>query len=920
MGLSNRKILIGIAISILAVLFLVFILWDQSGQGTENPIKLIPQDAALVIRVNNDQFFHKLFKKQSPIWEEIGRLGFLQEAYGQLAALDSVINTNPNVHHFFDGTESFVSLHANGASQFEMLITLIPPAGMTDREKAEIMQSMLHARILLDASRKYEGIDIIAFQSKISGRKYFLAEVDNIIQYSTSSILIEEAIRQSSLNSSLLDSPAFFKVYQTSGKNKDANFYVSLKHLNQVLSQFSNTTIRKKLAELTYIGTWSELDLNLNPNQILLNGLLREEDSVTTIMSLIGKSDPVRITVDKIFTDDVSFFYVIGSDNIPRTYQNYVKLLRYQGMYTVYSRGIESVNAVLQCNIEKTLQPLINNELALVHRSIGVDKGATYVVMHCNSGSEAISEFEALLKRYYGNNSDYQYTCKLDNSLSRTIYKMPVDGFCGKVFGPLFDFIDKTYFTKIDNYIVFGESVDYLKDFLYQNTLKNTLETDIAYKEFQASLAGKSYVLLYNNLGKAQGFYGQFLADNIQKIWESELPNLQKLRSAGFQIGEVSKMPYVNFMLNYIEDVYEEPQTVWESQLDTSFSFKPVFLTNHYTNQKEIFIQDYKNSIYLINQSGRILWKQPLGEAINSEVYQVDYYKNGKLQILFSTSNYLHLIDRNGNYIERYPVRLRESASAGMSLFDYDNNLDYRIFIPGADKKVYAYSKEGTLVTGWQFDGAEHQVNNPLQHVRIGAKDFIVLKDKNKVYFLDRRGSNRVKPQKQVRLSDANNIYIENTGQLNTSFIVTTDTTGGIVKFFFDGSVKEQVLDETFSHNHRFAFYDITADGKDDYVMLENGQLRVWEQNGKPVYKCKTTATDNILPMYYQFSASDRKLGLVSVEEQKIYLIDNDGKNYKGFPLSGNTAFSIGFLEPGSTRFNLLVGGRNNFLYNYFVH
>jgi hypothetical protein len=72
-------------------------------------------------------------------------------------------------------------------------------------------------------------------------------------------------------------------------------------------------------------------------------------------------------------------------------------------------------------------------------------------------------------------------------------------------------------------------------------------------------------------------------------------------------------------------------------------------------------------------------------------------------------------------------------------------------------------------------------------------------------------------------------------------------------------------------------------------------------------------------PVYYHFSHNNRKIGLVSEEEEQIFLINNNGDMYKNFPLEGKTLFSIGYFDLTSSRFNLIVGGRNNFLYNYAV-
>lgn len=82
---------------------------------------------------------------------------------------------------------------------------------------------------------------------------------------------------------------------------------------------------------------------------------------------------------------------------------------------------------------------------------------------------------------------------------------------------------------------------------------------------------------------------------------------------------------------------------------------KPVPVTNHVTGEREIFVQDENNDVYLLNDAGRVLWRLALGESINSDVVQVDAFRNGKLQYLFSTPSRLHLVDRNGEYVGNFP-------------------------------------------------------------------------------------------------------------------------------------------------------------------------------------------------------------------------------------------------------------------------
>jgi len=61
----------------------------------------------------------------------------------------------------------------------------------------------------------------------------------------------------------------------------------------------------------------------------------------------------------------------------------------------------------------------------------------------------------------------------------------------------------------------------------------------------------------------------------------------------------------------------------------------------------------------------------------------------------------------------------------------------------------------------------------------------------------------------------------------------------------------------------------------------------------------------------------DRKIGIVSANDNRIYLINNDGTIYNGFPKTGRTLFSIGYLVKAQNKFFLVTGSDENFVYSY---
>ena len=93
----------------------------------------------------------------------------------------------------------------------------------------------------------------------------------------------------------------------------------------------------------------------------------------------------------------------------------------------------------------------------------------------------------------------------------------------------------------------------------------------------------------------------------------------------------------------------------------------------------------------MISADAKILWSAPVSGPVLSDVFQIDLYRNGKIQYLFNTKEKLYLIDRNGNSVSGFPVVFDSPATNGVNVFDYDNNRKYRYFIAFENRTVKAF-------------------------------------------------------------------------------------------------------------------------------------------------------------------------------------------------------------------------------------
>ena len=439
---------------------------------------------------------------------------------------------------------------------------------------------------------------------------------------------------------------------------------------------------------------------------------------------------------------------------------------------------------------------------------------------------------------------------------------------------------------------------------------------DGAYSLYSEYLASKVNFQAFVSMHSNNGVLDEMLSKKTQSSFSKNRENLEKFYGISWQFSFEGDLVYNNLIIKHQPMKNMSAATQWEARLDTLIAFKPAIVKNHNSGAKEIFIQDLKNNVYLINSSGRILWKKEIDNAILGEIHQVDYYKNGKLQYLFNTKNRLHPIDRNGNYVERYPIKFQDETELPLALFDYDKRKNYRIFVCAANQKVHVFNIQGKTVQGFKFTKADNKIIAPVQHVRNNNKDYIIVTDESRTYILNRRGETRVKMKKQFNPSP-NNLYNFQRGNSHRKGrLVRTDVDGLLYFVYFDGTVETKDIDD-FASNHYFDVLDVTGDNVYDFVYIDANKLSVFDLSGKKEFTYKFDNEIKMSPSFYKFSANRNYIGVTDAKGQQIYLIDGSGNILEGFPLRGKTKFSIGFLEKGATTFNLIVGGDEQYLYNY---
>jgi hypothetical protein len=887
--MGKRIAIVSVILLISGLAVIVYFLQQGRRDLFTDPYKAISRDACIVIETVDLKSFMNSLTTGRGLFGEIGKVKELNRFNQELKFLADQLNKENFKKLFNEGT-AIISLKADNRGEIMPLISKPVPGELRSRHIKDMLSS---SGITGVAETKLNGNSIIEIPFMSEHRKdtAYISLKSGLMVCSCSKELVEEAGIQIEKGTDIRNVPGFSRVLMASGKNADKIFIV-FPNLPDLLKPLLTAGRKKLSTNIARLAGTAEGDIYISEDGLVLSGYTETLDS-SELLYRYKSLPPREFHTYKILPSSTVLFETLVLPSL-----------------SLDSRSDSSVSKEAVALAGK-IRPYTGEEIT---RAIINIKGKpvsdnTLIIYELNNRVQA----EQLFLEEPGAKNEVLYF-EPDDQVKIPVYRTSFKGLI-RVLLPGFapDFNEK-YFTFYDSYMIAGNSYGTVSRLLYDNLLNKTLVNDILYRDFVNTLPSRAGYFFFCIPSHITDYLAAFFNENIINALKSNRNSLNKIQAAGYKFASSNGMIYNSLSIKFKEEAREESTTEWETLLDTTASIKPFFFTNHITGAKEIFIQDMKNNTYLINAAGRVLWKVPLNERIISTIYMVDYFRNGKYQLLFSGKNYIHLLDRNGNYVERYPVKLRSPATNSMTMFDYDNNLNYRLFVAGEDKMIYSYDKTGSVVKGWKPFRTTGLVKAEISYFRVSGKDFIVAADESSVYFLDRTGNKRINLKEPVTKAVGSAMRM-NPG--SEPSVVCSSPDGTIQYIYFDGNVKKFSL-KNFSGDNSFDFFDVDGDGFGEYIFIDKGILYLYNHNRSEIFTREFGSDELSGPINFIFSATDRKIGVFDITKNLIYLIGKNGKTMNGFPLRGASMFSIGKLSDKSG-WHLIVGGTDRFLYNYKI-
>jgi hypothetical protein len=845
---------------------------------TLKPLHVLPDNCFALIEVKEPKDFIAQLTQGNLMWEEFLKISDVKKFNKTLLLLDSLTSAD-DVKDYFGKEPIFIAYYG-------------------DEKKSDAVYSFN----LGDVNETQNAINF--FTQKFSAKKqkdntyqciltaddekniFYLNVETGLVLASANEALLNDIVAKSN-KQTLSENKNFMSAYSGASKDKGLSLYFHFPAFyKQAWSQFISTSLAGEFFTLE-TERWFPADVGIEPAEVSAKGFLPKDSTV--LYNVIRNQEPDNFknlfSVLPYHTSQLEAVNISDYGNFVR--DNYKSNIEQR--HLDLKKYSDSLSSDAQTEIAK-----FAGNYATVFSAGNNDSIFQYGFFNISDNERAISFLKSICDSVYV----LADTANLFYFENGNLFKNLSAGF----------FKQEYKFASVNTEgIVFCNSrsgiAGYRKTSSKNNFSANERATVFIRENFNTEL---NY-LFYADVFKAKEKLQSGLSGSINKLLNEASELYEKFDAIAFSLQKIKETIFFNAQAGFNPKYKMYQNTLWETLVDTDLYKLPIPVINHKTGEGELVCQDINNNLYLLSNTGKILWKKNVHEKITGNILQADYFANGKLQLIFVTENNIHVIDRNGNYITGFPVKIKSGAAGGISLFDYDHSKNYRLWIPLKNNTVCCLSSSCKLVDGFIPVNIKAPLSHPVKQLVLQQKDYFVLTDTlGNVYVTNRKGEER---QKITNKLPAGNypLYYDIGKDISKTYLCYVDIKSKtFCRLSLDDKLEKIEL-QPENKPEGFFFDTLQQNASPLVVLVSENHFEVFDFFGKKISAIKTSR--DMMPLASCLNFSD-KIIYASLERSSGILIMANASQ----KLPNENEVKLSDL-PGAYN---LIAGQPNYLIGYY--
>lgn len=731
-----------------------------------------------------------------------------------------------------------------------------------------LMQELDKNKSIEISSHEFNGRTI--FELKNEDHSMSIAQSGQTIICSKYPTLIEEALIQVANNTSEIAS----YLNSSSYKNKDAAVYLNLDNITLLGNSFTKTGNQFVFDQFKKFGSSIFANFSCNENGISVEGEIPESSKNDAFMKKVNASDNLATEINSgsvPFNSGLSIFQKcdpkqIGGNKPNSLFNKYIAPW-FDGQWTFVIPENQGENfgscLVLACSDERRADNLIS--------------------MYTKDSSK-----EPL--RYRG----FQFEELDGTSLANLLVSDEVA-----------QFYQQSWLGVINNTVVFGNSISAIESLVDQILNQQSIRLDERIDDFLKTYASGTNVILQSR------YLDEFFKLDASPSFEKSL-----LKHGGSYSVFSPALLNIDQSGNINGQIHIGSQNgsggsnkAWNVALDAPVKGRPTIVKNKNTGVKEILIKDNNNALYSIGVNGQKNWKIELQSPLLSEIYPVDFYQNGEQQLVFNTRNHIFVIDKYGEALDNFPLRLSTEATNGL-LFIPTGTTPF-LFVPCINETVYGYDLTGRPLSGWQPNIGLGLVEKEMKFLNQKNNKFIVaVNNEGTLSFVSVSGEIEFVAALESKIIGE----LEIDRREGFDVVIATCENGKTFTVNQEGSYfskKYLPLDAKSA----FLTENVMGGASEELIFTKGNVVSIFNTVEK-IFDSPIEGDIESVFICPSSKSEPANIGLFSKVENRVYMLNATGEIVDGFPIKATSPFVINDLFDTGEKV-VIAGGNDNNVFAY---
>ena len=557
---------------------------------------------------------------------------------------------------------------------------------------------------VLAAGRDQSAVETVLADSQ--GKGLHAAQDGNLILISDSETLLKSSQRHLAKGISILDANGFANALNAVDGGDVV--YISNNHFNQLLPLLMPRPYSSYAGFLGRLAEWCVFDLSSSKEQVSLTGTLVHDSDASDFMNVLEAMKPASAQVAEMLPSYTLFAASLPMKDMDAYIDAYKSYLDSRQRMQIYIAAQDRLG--LSISPVALLKSWEVSEVAVASFKIGSSIETVNLMKVGNPEVKTLFQDTELstLKGYAPALHNWSYPSLLSS-----------------VFGDFFARNDESCFTYINGWVVTGSQAaveEYVSGRALEYDLKHYM-ADAGQGDLLAerSAAFVSYFSFTEDRVGLSSVFKKKLLDDLQAICgDAEYCPFVLSVTGGKKNAAVSLDIHKLTLKKTKAPVFERDTVVVVPK-------GPFEVKNSGTGKMNKFYQNSHNSLCL-SQDGKDLWGVTFDKPLCGRAGTVDYFANGKLQILFCAADKLYMIDRLGRYVSGFPLSLGKEVLLGPDIYDFNGSRKYNVLVLHKDNTVEMYNLKGQKPASWKGITSSETIKNLPERLVLGGNTFWVVR------------------------------------------------------------------------------------------------------------------------------------------------------------------------------------------------